>query len=52
MTTIKTMSKAALPTNIYTRTGSPKLVLVTCGGPFDAKIGHYRDNIVVTAVPA
>ena len=52
VTTIKTMKKAALPTNIYTRTGSPKLVLVTCGGPFDAKIGHYRDNIVVTAVPA
>jgi len=27
-------------------------VLVTCGGPFDASIGHYRDNVVVTAVPA
>jgi len=52
VTTIKTMKKSALPTNIYTRTGSPKLVLVTCGGPFDPKIGHYRDNIVVTAVPA
>jgi LPXTG-site transpeptidase (sortase) family protein len=52
VTTIKTMQKAALPTNIYTRAGSPKLVLVTCGGPFDAKLGHYRDNIVVTAVPA
>jgi len=26
-------------------------VLVTCGGPFDATGGHYRDNIVVTAVP-
>jgi hypothetical protein len=25
---------------------------VTCGGPFDAAIGHYRDNVVVTAVPA
>ena len=52
VTTTKTMRKAALPTSIYTRTGSPKLVLVTCGGPFDAKAGHYRDNIVVTAVPA
>ena len=46
------MRKAALPTSIYTRAGSPKLVLVTCGGPFDAKTGHYRDNVVVTAVPA
>jgi LPXTG-site transpeptidase (sortase) family protein len=51
VTTIKTMRKAALPTSIYTRTGSPKLVLVTCGGPFDAKAGHYRDNVVVTATP-
>ena len=45
------MLKGALPDSIYTRTGSPKLVLVTCGGPFDAKIGHYRDNIIVTATP-
>jgi LPXTG-site transpeptidase (sortase) family protein len=51
VTAIRTMRKAALPTSIYTRTGSPKLVLVTCGGPFDAKSGHYRDNVVVTAVP-
>jgi LPXTG-site transpeptidase (sortase) family protein len=51
VTTVKTMRKAALPTSIYTRAGAPKLVLVTCGGPFDAELGHYRDNIVVTAVP-
>jgi LPXTG-site transpeptidase (sortase) family protein len=52
ITTTKIMRKASLPTSIYTRAGSPKLVLVTCGGPFDAKAGHYRDNVVVTAVPA
>jgi LPXTG-site transpeptidase (sortase) family protein len=52
VTTVQRMKKASLPTSIYTRAGSPKLVLVTCGGPFDAKSGHYRDNIVVTAVPA
>ena len=52
VTGVKIMLKAALPTSIYTRAGSPKLVLVTCGGPFDAKAGHYRDNVVVTAVPA
>lgn len=27
-------------------------VLVTCGGPFDQATSHYRDTIVVTAVPA
>jgi hypothetical protein len=43
--------KRALPLGIYARDGPPRLVLVTCGGPFDAATGHYRDNIVVTAVP-
>ena len=52
VTTVAIVRKAALPTNIYTRTGSPKLVVATCGGPFDASAGHYRDNVVVTAVPA
>ena len=32
--------------------GAARLVLVTCGGPFDPVAGHYRDNVVVTAVPA
>jgi hypothetical protein len=42
--------KKALPADIYSRRGRPRLVLVTCGGPFDAATGHYRDNVVVTAV--
>jgi LPXTG-site transpeptidase (sortase) family protein len=52
VTSTRRMRKAALPSCIYRRTGAPRLVLVTCGGPFDARSGHYRDNIVVTAVPA
>lgn len=36
---------------LYSRTGPRRLVLVTCGGPFDEASGHYRDNVVVTAVP-
>jgi hypothetical protein len=27
------------------------LTLITCGGPFDARTRHYRDNVVVTAEP-
>jgi hypothetical protein len=46
------MLKADLPLEIWSQTGSPRLVLVTCGGPFDSSVGRYRDNIVVTAVPA
>ncbi len=52
VTSVQTMAKKALPTGIYSRRGGARLVLVTCGGPFDASIGHYRDNVVVTAVPA
>jgi LPXTG-site transpeptidase (sortase) family protein len=51
VTTTRRVTKAALPTSIYTRTGAAKLVLVTCGGPFDARSGHYRDNVIVTATP-
>jgi LPXTG-site transpeptidase (sortase) family protein len=52
VTTTRRVAKAALPSSVYTRTGAAKLVLVTCGGPFDARAGHYRDNIIVTATPA
>ena len=52
VTSVKTMLKAQLPTSIWSQKGSTHLVLVTCGGPFDTAAGHYRDNIVVNAVPA
>ena len=45
------MRKASLPPDVFARTGRRRLVLVTCGGSFDARAGHYRDNIVITAVP-
>jgi hypothetical protein len=48
---VRSYPKSALPTSIYSSTGAPRLVLVTCGGPFDAASGHYRDNILVTATP-
>ncbi len=31
--------------------GAMRLVLITCGGPYDAATGGYRDNIVVVAAP-
>ncbi len=51
VTSMREMRKGALPASIFTRTGPRRLVLVTCGGPFDEQAGQYRDNIVVTAVP-
>jgi hypothetical protein len=44
-----TIAKADLPANIFVNTGPPKLVLVTCGGPFDSATGHYLDNVIVWA---
>jgi hypothetical protein len=45
--------KTAIPLDKYfTRDGAVRLTLITCGGPFDARTRHYRDNVVVTAVPA
>ncbi|QCB95434.1 class F sortase [Cellulomonas shaoxiangyii] len=35
----------------FDRAGAPRLVLVTCGGAFDRDVGHYSDNVVVTALP-
>jgi Sortase domain len=44
--------KLMLPTElIWTHTGPETLVLITCGGSFNPQIRHYRDNIVVYAVP-
>lgn len=36
---------------VFRTTGPPVLTLVTCGGAFDRSARHYRDNIVVHAVP-
>jgi hypothetical protein len=36
---------------VFSRSGPPVLVLMTCGGQFDYETGHYLDNILVTATP-
>jgi LPXTG-site transpeptidase (sortase) family protein len=36
---------------LFAVTGSARLTLITCGGPFDATTLGYTDNVVVTAVP-
>jgi len=48
---VRTYPKAQLPTSVFSRSGRARLVIVTCGGPFDAATRHYLDNIVVTASP-
>ena len=41
----------ALPASLFTRTGPARLVLITCGGPFDDATRSYLDNIAVFAQP-
>jgi hypothetical protein len=47
------LEKEALPLDtLFARGGAPRLVLVTCGGPYLPDLRSYRDNVVVVAVPA
>ncbi len=51
--TVQVFDKTGIDWNsIFDRTGSPRLVLITCGGEFDYDTGHYLSNVIVTAVPA
>lgn len=44
--------KQKLPAELFRADGPRRLIVITCGGPFDYSAGHYRDNLVVTAEPA
>ncbi len=46
---LKTQLPAAA---IFNQQVTPRLIIVSCGGPFDANTGHYLDNIVAYALPA
>lgn len=46
----RTYPKYALPDEVFRVGGEARLVLITCGGPFDESVGRYRDNVVVYAV--
>jgi sortase (surface protein transpeptidase) len=48
----RTIPKERLPLEeVFRRDGPSRLVLVTCGGDFDAGRRSYRSNVVVTAEP-
>lgn len=45
--------KAELPiSEVFVRTGPPRLAVITCGGEFDPATRSYSDNVVVIAEPA
>ncbi|PRY14079.1 class F sortase [Kineococcus rhizosphaerae] len=44
------VAKEELPTaEVFARQGPARLVVITCGGPFDRASGRYEQNVVVTA---
>lgn len=45
--------RTSLPerTSAFTAHGDRRLVLITCGGPYDVDRGGYRDNLIVMAAP-
>ena len=52
VTGVRTYHKTTLPyKQIFDQKSIGRIVIVTCGGPFDASTGSYLDNIVVYAVP-
>jgi hypothetical protein len=49
---LRQYSKAALPSaEAFSRSAVGRLAIVTCGGPFDARAGHYQDNVIAYALP-
>jgi hypothetical protein len=46
--TLSSVRPGAVPAQLFTGTG-PRLVIITCGGPFDPATHHYADNVVMYA---
>lgn len=48
----QSINKQRMPfSELFTRTGDPRLTLITCGGAYLPDRGGYQDNLVVTAIP-
>ncbi|GAA4919316.1 class F sortase [Streptomyces coeruleoprunus] len=48
----RTYRKDALPKDLFTARGTPRLVLVTCAGDFDPDTRVYAENLILYGVPA
>jgi hypothetical protein len=50
---LRAYPKASLPVAaVFGQQVTARLVIISCGGPFDPATGHYLDNIVAYAVPS
>lgn len=49
---LRAYAKAGLPAAaVFGQDVTARLVIISCGGPFDAATGRYLDNIVAYATP-
>jgi hypothetical protein len=44
-------ARLAADTDVFAQNVPHRLVLITCGGPFNTQTHHYTENIIVTATP-
>lgn len=54
VTGTKTVAQQSLATDnrtIFDQTTPARLIVITCGGPFDPVKHRYQDNVIITAVP-
>lgn len=52
VSSVQNIGKTQLPLGeLFDRAGSPRVVLVTCGGPWSDEIGNYTENVIVIADP-
>lgn len=40
-----------LTNDLFSATGPGRLVVITCGGPFDRRTRSYQDNVAIVAAP-
>jgi hypothetical protein len=52
LTSRRAYPKSDLAAGLFTATGPPHLVVVTCGGAVDEATRRYAANVVVVADPA
>ena len=49
---VRSYPKVDLPAEVFTSTGPPRVVIITCGGTFNPTTRQYADNIIAYALPA
>jgi LPXTG-site transpeptidase (sortase) family protein len=49
VTSVKTVAYNAQVPGLFANSGAPRLTLITCGGPWNQKLGQYLQRVIVDA---